>query len=233
MSNQLNRQIIVLIGPSGCGKSFVADTVATKLRADPIPLKSDSYAGQWKNEDVSERISTYRKSVVIENGGGIFTAPIKKKGDKCLIDTCHVLVMVAPVELVNFCKEFKMPATRYPGTFREFSNGQFAASVWALCNNEEHPCGQSFSQLKDVFYARTRSACLYRVSEGSYKLGYSGSKKIGHFANEEAMIETMCSVTERNFEFQIFLIMWALARHIPIHTITYDEDTHEATFNVC
>lgn len=230
------RQIIVLTGPSGCGKSTVADTAAQKLRASPFVLNTDRYSGWKKNQTISNNIDSYKENiVVIENGGGIFDAPIKhkKKDNACFIDTCTVRGMVVPSELLEFCKKFKNSPERNTDTFHKFSSLDSVRSCWELCNHEEHPCNDAWLDLKDLFHARTRSACLHRVSTGSYKLGYRGPMKIGYFANEDAMVETMRSVTERNFKFQFFLIMWAIARHFPIHTITYNDETHVASFNKC
>lgn len=220
---QQKKDLIIKIGPVGSGKSSLSIESLGVSPANVIDV--DSYSGgfhgcQFKNQRVQTTIKSCRGTVSVENGGGIFF-------DEEFMSMFNLKGVCAPQELVNFCASFKFPSNRFPGGLKDFES--CFQLKWKMCNDLNTPCGKHFKDLKNKFIQQTLKCCEFRVEKGIYHLNYEGKKKLGYFKDKEEMMRIMQEVTERNFAFQVHILLWARAVKIPIHPFIYNCETHKVT----
>ena len=222
--------VSLIVGSVGTGKSVLALQLAES--EDLVRVSPDDYGFRPdKNRLIRESVHAElernpAKSLVIDNGGGLFTYSRVLNVDD-LANLADRLKLYVPQELLNFVRGFKIDKLKWKRmSFYDFMDLEYVKNCVIMANGDD-PCGRTFQLIKDKFLMRTEQAVRYRFSVGKYVISREG--KFGHFLTEEDAMTTMKSVTNKNFNSQIILALWFIYTRRPIYGFTYDDKTHKVS----
>lgn len=206
----MSKPAVLIIGPVGCGKTRHRNRIDQYGVSLSNFIEIDQYNTSRGYYRIFQSMHAMRGLVAIENGGGLFV-------NSEFMSQITVRAVVAPHALIAFSGGFKLPESKLNISLPKFE--PFFDKFWKLCIDDDHPCAQQWADLKREFINQGIATCYQRVKRGQYMLNYTGSKRNGHFKDEQTMEQIMTQVIERNFRYQLWILLWARATRTPIHTL--------------